>query len=259
MPQTTEKLTEEEFLSLLQQYRATDDKSIRNRLVMAYAHVAKTVASQLRGLSASYAQTEDMVNQGMLTLMDCVERFDVSKGIPFEPYAFLRVRGAVIDLVRKQDWIPRRVRSAAREISAVQSRLCSELHRAPTEQELADALEMPVEKLRQSNVEVANAVSFSFEELIQNVSQMGTALEQATSDDATPEKHLMRQELRQTLATAISALGERERLVLSLYYYENLTLTEIAQVLEVSVQRVSQIHIRVVEKLKQSMAAYLRD
>lgn len=253
-----EVMTEAALRDLLTQYRATGDKQIRNRIVMAYAYIAKTVAMQLRGLSASYAQVEDMVNQGMLTLIDCVDRYDETKGIPFDAYAFLRVRGGVIDLVRKQDWIPRRVRMAAKEIAGARSNLCSELKREPTEQELAERVQMPVEKLRQCNFEIANAASFSFEELIQNVSQMGTVLEKA-SDDAAPDKQLLRTELREVLRDAISTLGERERLVLTLYYYENLNLTEIAQVLEVSVQRVSQIHGRVVEKLKDKMAAYLTD
>lgn len=254
----TEKITEEAFLALHAQYKSTGDKSIRNRLVLEFEHVPKTVAMQLRGLSASYAQVEDMINQGMIALMDCIDRYDPTKGIPFEPYAFLRVRGAVIDLVRKQDWIPRRVRTAAKEIAAAESKLCSELRRSPTEAELAAELNMSVERLRQVSVESANSVTFSFEELIQNVSQMGTALEQATSDDETPESHLLRTELHDALTGAISGLNDRERLVLTLYYYENLTLTEIAKVIEVSVQRVSQIHSRVIQKLKETMADYIR-
>lgn len=259
MQRQTAAIPEEEFYAQLRKYRETGDKQIRNQLVMHYAYVAKAVAVQLRGLSASYAQVEDMVSQGMMTLIDCVERFDESKGIPFEPYAFMRVRGGIIDLVRKQDWIPRRVRATAKELANVHSALCSELKREPTEQELAEHMHMSVEKLRQCNCEIANSASFSFEEMIQNVSQMGTLLEHATTDECSPEKRLMRNELREMLANAIQTLGEREQLILSLYYYENLSLTEIAQVLEISVQRVSQIHSRVVEKLKKQMEAYLTE
>ena len=256
--QKEEKLSEEAAATLMSQYRQSGDVRLRNNLVMNYSYIARTAAMQLRGLAAGYAQIEDMVNQGIITLIDCIEKFDGSKGMKFESYAFMRVRGGIIDLVRKQDWIPRRVRTAAKEISNARSELCSELKREPTEDEIAQYLGISVEKLRQYNNEVAGSVTFSFEELIQNVNQMGTLLDSATSDYTTPEKQLLKSELRDKLKTAIEPLNERERLVVTLYYFENLNLSEISQVLEVSVQRVSQISSKAISKIKSVMEEYLK-
>jgi RNA polymerase sigma factor for flagellar operon FliA len=252
------RLTEEQAAALMAQYRQTGDVRIRNELVMNYSYIARTAAMQLRGLAQGYAQVEDMVSHGMMTLIDCVEKFDGAKGMKFESYAFMRVRGGVIDLVRKQDWIPRRVRNAAKEIANATSELCTELKRQPTEEELAAKLGISVTKLRQYNNEVAGAVTYSFEELIQNVNQMGTLLDSATSDYSTPEKQFLKNEMRQKLVSAIESLGERERLVVTLYYYENLNLSEISQVLEISVQRVSQICTKAVSKIKAVMEDYIR-
>lgn len=252
------KLSEEEAAELLSQYRQTRDIRLRNTLVMNYSYIARTAAMQLRGLVSGYAQTEDMVNQGIITLIDCIDKFDGAKGMKFESYAFMRVRGGIIDLVRKQDWIPRRVRTAAKEISNARSELCSELKREPTEEEIAKKLGISVEKLRQYNNEVAGSVTFSFEELIQNVNQMGSLLDSATSDYSTPEKQFLKNEMREKLKTAIESLSERERLVVTLYYFENLNLSEISQVLEVSVQRVSQISSKAILKIKSVMEEYLK-
>ncbi|MGN0582998.1 MAG: sigma-70 family RNA polymerase sigma factor [Oscillospiraceae bacterium] len=258
MTKTEERLSEEKAAELLAQYHQTKDVRLRNELVMNYSYIAKTAAMQLRGLSSGYAQTEDMVNNGIITLIDCIDKFDGSKGMKFESYAFMRVRGGIIDLVRKQDWIPRRVRTAAREISNARSELCSELRREPKEEELAAKLGISVAKLRQYNYEVAGSVTFSFEELIQNVNQMSSLLDSATSDYTTPEKQFLRNEMREKLRTAIESLNERERLVITLYYFENLNLSEISQVLEVSVQRVSQICSKAVSKIKAVMEEYLK-
>lgn len=253
----TSKITDEEFAELHKKYKETGDVKLRNQLVMNYSYIARSAAMQLRGLAAGYAQTEDMVNQGMMTLIDCIDKYDGSKGIKFESYAFMRIRGGIIDLVRKQDWIPRRVRTAAKEIANARSELCNELKREPSEEELAKKLGISVSKLRQYNYEVAGSVTLSFEELIQNVNQMGTLLESSTSDFSTPERQILKAELRETLRAAIDSLNEREKLVVTLYYFENLNLSEISQVLEVSVQRVSQISSKAVSKIKAAMAGYL--
>lgn len=111
----TNNITEDEFLVLHKKYRETKDINIRNQLVMNFMYIPKATAVQLRGIVSGYAQIEDMVNQGVISLIDCIERFDVSRGIKFESYAFMRVRGGIIDLVRKQDFVPRRVRQHQRQ------------------------------------------------------------------------------------------------------------------------------------------------
>lgn len=252
-----ERLSDEEFAQLFAEFKESGDSALRNKLVMSFSYIAANVASQLRGLSAGYAQTEDMVSQGMLTLIDCLDRFDPEKGIRFEAYAYMRVRGGIIDLVRRQDWVPRRVRQTAKEIGAAQNELSHELMREPTQEELAEKLGITTKKLSQYHCEISNSAVLSFEELIQNVSQMGDAFEQAGSDDDVPERKLLRQEMRNALADAIESLSDREKLVITLYFYENLNLSEIAEVLRVSVQRVSQINAKAVAKLRTAMEEYI--
>ena len=252
-----EKLTEEEFLRLHGQYKNSGDISIRNRIVMSYAYIAKIAALQLRGSASTQAQIEDMVNQGMITLIDCIDKFDPSKETKFETYAFIRVRGGIIDLIRKQDWIPRRVRVNSKKINDTYNELCAELKREPTSEELAERLGISVEKLEKYNLEISNSSVYSFEELIQNVSQMGDVLENSTLDDITPEKKILKNEMKKILTEAIDGLTEREKLVITLYFFENLNLVDIAKVLDVIVQRVSQINSRAVEKLRSKMNGYI--
>lgn len=252
------KKTVEDPVSLMKEYKETGNIELRNQLVMNYSYIAKTVAVQMRGISSNYAQVEDIVNQGIITLIDCVERFDINKGIKFESYAFMRIRGAIIDFVRKQDWLPRRVRLTAKNISAAHDELCNELMREPTQQEIADRLGMPLDKLTKYYSEISNSVLLSFEGLIQNVNQMGDLLENFLTDDSLPEKNIFKQELRETLKDAIDSLSERERLVVTLYYYENLMLSDIAKILNVSDQRVSQINSKAVMKLRNKMENYMK-
>lgn len=252
-----EKLSEEEFLHLHAQYKSSGDISIRNRLVMAYAYIAKIAALQLRGAVNSQAQIEDMMNQGMITLIDCVDKFDPSREVKFESYAFMRVKGGIIDLIRKQDWIPRRVRVNSKKINDTYNMLCTNLKREPTQEEVAHELGITVQKLEKYNCEIANSNVYSFEELIQNMSQMGDILESSTMDDITPEKSTLKKELRKILIDAINELSEREKLVITLYFFENLNLADIAQILEVSVQRVSQINSRAIGKLRLKMNSYI--
>lgn len=245
-------------ISLMQQYQECRDVKIRNELVMHYSYIAKTVAMQMRGIASNYAQLEDVVNQGIITLIDCIEKYDPAKGIKFESYAFMRVRGAVIDFVRKQDWLPRRVRLTAKNISEAHDKLCNQLLREPTQQELADYLNMPLATLAKYYSEMSNSVMLSFEGLIQNVNQMGDLLENFMDEDSVPENSIFRRELRETLQEAIDTLSERERLVITLYYYEHLKLSDIAKVLEVSDQRVSQINSKAILKLKYKMEKYMK-
>jgi RNA polymerase sigma factor for flagellar operon FliA len=145
----------------------------------------------------------------------------------------------------------------SKEISSVYNSLCHELQREPTKEEIAEKMNISVNKLDHYNSEISNAVAFSFEELIQNMSQMGDVLESTLSEDLTPEKKVIKTELREMLKKSIDVLSERERLVVTLYYYEELTLSEIAEVLNVSLQRVSQINSKAIMKLRSNMSDYI--
>lgn len=258
MTQAAKKPVECDPVTLMLVYKQTGGIALRNELVMHYSYIAKTVASQMRGIFTNFAQQEDVVNQGILTLIDCIERFDPEKGIRFESYAFMRVRGAVIDFVRKQDWLPRRVRLAAKNMAQVHDQLCNELLREPTPKEMAERMNISPQALSQYSSEISNAVMFSFEELLQNTNQMGDALENSLGGESGPEGNIFREELREQLKKAIDSLSERERLVVTLYYYEHLKLADIAAVMKVTEQRVSQINSRAILKLKEPMEKYMK-
>jgi RNA polymerase sigma factor for flagellar operon FliA len=239
-------------------YWQSKDSELRNQLVLHYSYIAKSVAMQMRGIFSRYAQIEDIVQQGMITLIDCVEKFDPSKEVKFESYAFMRVKGAVIDFVRKQDWVPRRVRKTARDIALATEQLSNQLMREPTEQEIMDYLDISEAELKKNYHEISTAVMLSFEAILENSAQWEPGFGMTQEEMNLPEGRLFQEELRQVLIEAIDSLTERERLVVSLYYYERLRFSDIAKVLEVSESRVCQIHTKVILKLKESMEAYMK-
>ena len=242
---------------LMDRYRETGDIELRNELILRYQYIARTVAQQMRGITSGYAEVEDIVNQGVLTLIDCVERYDPEKEAKFETYAFLRVRGAIIDFVRKQDWRPRRVRKNAKDVAAAYDRLSNELMREPTDKEISKHLGITEKELQRHYVEQSRALVLSFENLLENAAQAEVL--QSTGDvEEHPEQNLFKKELERELADAIDSLTERERLVVSLYYYENLKLAEIAEVLGVSESRVSQIHAKAINKMTTIMDKYMK-
>jgi RNA polymerase sigma factor for flagellar operon FliA len=250
-----EKPSDEETLRNILKYRESGDVSVRNRIVMEHIYIPKISARNLRGLASGYAQTEDMVEHGVITLMDCIDKYDPSKGVAFEAYAFIRIRGAILDLVRKQDWIPRRVRDMSKEIMKAYSELANQQMGEPTQQQIADKLGITVEQLDTHNAEMANSVTMSFEELL--TSQSDSEPEATGYDDIMPERSLMKTEMQDVLTGAVDTLGERERLIVTLYYYEDLQFNEIAEVMGITAQRVSQIHSKAIMKLKKVMEEYI--
>ncbi|MDL2327183.1 FliA/WhiG family RNA polymerase sigma factor [Ruminococcaceae bacterium OttesenSCG-928-A11] len=255
-----EKFTLENPAETLEKYQKTGDAELRNQLVMHYSYIAKSVAVQMRGITGGYAQVEDIVNEGVITLMDCLDKYTPAKGMKFENYAYMRVRNANIDFVRKQDWVPRRVRRTAREVSEAYNNLSTELMREPTNKELAEYMDVSEETIHKHLAEMNAGAVLSFEDLL--ASAMPGAAEQATlaggsGESPLPERDLMQTELRQQLIEAIDSLTEKERLVVSLYYYERLKLHEIATIMGVSESRISQTHSKAILKMKQRLSAYV--
>lgn len=243
---------------ILEEYQKTGNLELRNSLVMHYSYIAKAIAAQMRGITSSYAQMEDIVNQGILTLMDCIDKFNPSKGVKFESYAFMRIKCANIDFVRKQDWLPRRVRKAAKDITAAHDELSAVFMREPTTKEVAEHMGLSEELVNKHYSEMSSSVVLSFEMLLQNAAPgLETPIGNQTDEESRPESNLLRQEMREELMDAIDALTERERLVLSLYYKEHLKLYEIAEVLGVSESRVCQTHSKLILKLRKRMNEYM--
>lgn len=255
---TPEEIEAMETSALLELYKRTGDESLKWPLVLRYEGLIKSAALQIRGVYSSFAQVGDIVNEGILTLLSCLDKFDPDKGIRFETYVSKRIRGMVIDLARKQDWLPRNVRQRAKEIDQTVSELSNELGRFPTDGEVARRLGVSVEKYQKDAARVALDNTLSLDALMDSRDPEGYRFEVASEDARSqPESALQDQELQQTLAAAIRTLQKNEQIVLSLYYEKNLHMKEIAQVMEVSEPRISQIHARAIQKLRDYMTSYM--
>ena len=243
---------------LLALYQSTGDESLKWPLVLRYEGLIKSAALQIRGVYSSFAQVDDIVSEGILTLLSSIDKFDPDKGIKFETYVAKRVRGMVIDLARKQDWLPRNIRQRAKEIDAAVSSLANELGRFPTDQEVAERLGIPTDKYQKEAARVALSNTLSLDALMDAKDMEGYRFELSDQDPKLqPETVLEDRELQETLASGISALQENEQIVLSLYYEKNLHMKEIAQVMDVSKPRVSQIHTKAIQRLRDYMQRYM--
>ena len=242
---------------LLKLYKENGDEQVKWEIVLRYEHVVKHVALQVRGIYSGFAQLEDIINEGLITLLKSIDKFDIDKGVKFETFISKRIRGMVVDLARKQDWVPRNIRKRAKEIDDATMMLANELGRYPSNAELAKELQTTEEKLQKDFACIATNNVVSLEALMDATEAEGMHFEIASRDEGgLPDFMLEEQEVKETLAAAIAALQENERIVLSLYYVENLLLKEIAQVMQVSEPRVSQLHTRAVGKLRKQMMEY---
>jgi RNA polymerase sigma factor for flagellar operon FliA len=245
---------EVELRHLWRRYKEEGDDSARERLVVAYSPMVKFVAGRLGAGLPSHVEDADLISYGLVGLIGAIERFEPERGIKFETFAMTRIRGAIIDELRSLDWVPRSVRSRAREIEAAQAKLEHELQRAPTEAELASKLNLTEAELQSALLEIANSSVYALDELWtvsdssgDQVSLLDTIADEGAAD---PQEALATTEVKDRLTEAIGGLPEREQLVVALYYYENLTLREIGEVLGVTESRVSQLHTKAVMRLK---------
>jgi len=233
------------------------DKALRDRLILTYAPLVKYVAGRLGSGLPAHVEEADLISYGLVGLISAIERFDLSREIKFETYAIMRIKGAIIDELRSLDWVPRSVRSRAREIETAQAKLEHELQRAPTEAELAAKVGLTEEELQTSLLEIANSSVYALDELwtISDSSGDSVSLLDTISDPRAedPQESLASSEIKDRLTESIAGLPEREQLVVALYYYENLTLREIGEVLGVTESRVSQLHTKAVMRLKSSL------
>jgi RNA polymerase sigma factor FliA len=205
------------------------------------------------GLPA-HVEESDLISYGLIGLINAIERFDLEREIKFETYAITRIKGAIIDELRALDWVPRSVRARAREIEKVHAKLEHRLHRTPTDEEMAVELGISAEEFQESLIKISNSTVVALDELwsVSDASGDQVSLLDTLHDPDAPDPQQMldASELKDRLADAIAALPEREKLVIALYYYENLTLREIGEVLGVTESRISQLHTKAVLRLK---------
>ena len=251
----------DETQTLWQEYRRSHDPQVRDRLILTYAPLVKFVAGRVGASLPAHVDEQDLVSYGLLGLIGAIERFDPDREIKFETFAMARIRGAIIDELRSLDWVPRSVRTRARQIERAIAALERELLRAPTDDEIAKKLGITTEELDDSLREISRSSIAALDELW---SPSGTgdavALIDTIEDESgpSPEMTLEQNEIKEALAESISELPEREKLVVTLYYYEELTLREIGEVLGVTESRVSQLHTKAILRLKAHLSGVQR-
>lgn len=257
-PYTEQELEKLDTQALLNLYKETGDKTLKWPLVLRYTDLIKSAAMQIRGVYSGFAQVDDIVDEGIITLLGAIDKYDPAKGVKFETYVSKRIRGMVIDLARKQDWIPRNIRQRAKEIDKAALELSSRLGRYPTDAEIVEQLGISKERYQKDVAGIALSNVLSLDMLIDTREADDYRVEIPSGDDRIqPEKALEAQELQRVLAAGIAGLQENEQIVLSLYYEKNLHMKEIAQVMGLSSPRISQIHARAIQKLRDYLGQYL--
>lgn len=235
--------TTDDVSELWSAFFASRDLELRNRLVLQYAPLVKYVAGRVRSGLPRTVEDADLVSEGVIGLMDAIEKFEPGRGFQFQTYAVPRIRGAIIDGLRAADWVPRSVRAKIREIETAQVMLEGRLGRTPTDPEIAAELRISVEDLRRVYGKVSYTSLASLDELggVEDLAPLSADL-------------LEDEETRTVLIHAVKGLVERDRIIIVLYYFEGLTLSEIGQVLRVTESRVSQLHTRATLALRAKLA-----
>lgn len=231
---------------LWRDYKSTGDRELRNRLVMQYSPLVKFVAGRIRSGLPPTVDQADLVSDGVVGLMDAVDKFDPDRGLKFQTYAVSRIRGAIVDGLRAADWVPRSIREKIRDISAAQAKLENELGRAPHDREVASELGIALDELRRVYSETSYTSIVSFDSADQEDDLPSpVAAEMPGGDEDLPDGFIR----------AVRELPERDQVVVALYYWDRLTLAEIGQVLGVSESRVSQLHSRATMTLRRKLVA----
>ena len=244
----------EDTQSLWLEYRRRKTQDLRDRLILTYAPLVKYVAGRVGSGLPAHVDDDDLISYGLLGLIGAIDRFDPNRDIKFETYAIARIRGAIIDELRSMDWVPRSIRARARQIERAIAELEARLGRAPTDEEIAGKLGVTQEELDDSLHEISRSSIAALDELwtVQGSGGDQVALIDTIEDTEgpKPDSQLDQAEMREMMGEAIARLPEREKLVITLYYYEELTLREIGEVLGVTESRVSQLHTKAVLRLK---------
>lgn len=237
-------------MELWKQYSETKSPEIREKLIAEYSGLVKYIAGRLSIYFGSNVEYEDMVGYGIFGLIDAIDKFDLSKGVKFETYASLRIRGAIIDSIREMDWVPRSLRQKNKELEKIYFEVENQLGHSASDKEIADRLGVTTEELGKMLNEVNLSSVLSLEEFLEQNYEIGVALPNKDRNQDRPEYYIEANELKEILGDAIDKLPEKERLVITLYYYEELTLKEISAIMKVSESRISQLHTKAILRLK---------
>lgn len=244
---------------LLVEYKRTKDHRIKQELVLRYVYIVRNIAVQMRGIYLSFSQIDDMINEGVIAIMSAIEKFDVDKKIKFETYVSKRIRGLIIDIARKQDWVPRSVRKNAKDIDDANNALYARLGRFPTDQEVADYMHVSLEKYKEDLVKTNVYNLLSLDKMLDDDNSRKTEQLLSAGADSSPEQYLQNREMAALLQEGLKNLRENEQTVISLYYVKELSMKDIASVLSVSEPRISQIHASAIRKLRLFMSKAMNE
>lgn len=241
---------------LWEQYRKVQTPELREQIIIEYAPLVKLVAGRLNMYLGYNVEFEDLVSYGIFGLIDAIDKFDMTKDVKFETYASLRIRGAILDQIRKMDWIPRTVRQKQKKIDEAIRVVEARTGKTASDEEIASELGLSEDELLgwQSQLKVTNVVSLN------EYVEQGTEPVMETRGNShfiQPEEMVEQSELKEMLEKAMKQLTEKESKVILLYYYEEMTLKEISRILEVSESRISQLHTKALSKMQKTMGSYM--
>src|SRR5512147_2019548 len=250
--------SEEELWKL---YRRTKDQKLRDYFVRQYAPLVKYVAGKIALGMPQNVEFDDLVGFGVFGLFDAIDKFDPGKHVKFKTYAVTRIRGAIFDELRTIDWVPRSVRQKAREVEETVRRLESSLGRAASDEEIASGMEMELKEFQQMMLKISGTSMLSLHDIWytgEDNDKISIAESIESPGSLNPDTIVEKDEIRRVIVDAIKELPDKEKKVLVLYYYEDLTLKEIGEVLSVTESRVSQLHTKAVMRLRAKLTSFKR-
>lgn len=253
------RLSEQDRAELWQNYIKTRSQELRNQIIEEYAYLVKIIANKMVLYLGTNVEFDDLCSYGIFGLIDAIDKYDLTNNVKFETYASLRIRGEILDNIRKMDWIPRTVRDKQKKIIAAQSQLREKGNLYPKPEDMAKELEVSVDEYLNWETQVLGSQIVSLDASLDN-GESDTNSPVATLKQSVyelPEEHIERDDLVKTLTESLELLTDREKLVIQLIYYEDLNAREVAKVIEVSESRVSQIHTRALSKMKDKMGKYM--
>ncbi|MBA1333882.1 MAG: RNA polymerase sigma factor for flagellar operon [Firmicutes bacterium] len=248
---------------LWQQYKRSKDREVRNTLINHYIPLVRITAGRLKStITAGSVELDDLVSYGVLGLIDAIDKFDLEKNVKFETYAQMRIRGAMIDQLRKIDWAPRSLRQKSKEVEEAYRILENRNGRSASDVEVAEYLDMSLEEFQELLGQLSSLSLVSLEEVLENRLENKAVFrgeEGFSSRLSEPESIAEDKEVKYLLRDAIDKLPEREKLLITLYYYEELTYKEIGRIMGISESRVSQLHTKAVFRLKNNLNRHEND
>lgn len=234
---------------LWKQYMETKDPAVKEKLIIEYAYLIKYVAGRLSIYFGSNVEFDDLVGYGAFGLIDAIEKFDITKGAKFETYASLRIRGAIIDSIRDLDWVPRSLRQKNKELEKVYAEIENETGHSATDKEAAEKMGITLSEFYKLLNDVNVSSMMSLEEFMEQNYERGLEIYSESTEDK-PEASIEHSELKELLADAINKLPEKEKAVITFYYFEELTLKEISAIMHVTESRISQLHTKALLRMR---------